>query len=126
MCKDIENSELMVKFLGKVTFKLLTKQVVGCWFFFLLLAFIALPIVFTTSCLLFSCVDTSTKGQLYQKLGKLPYCCTSLARQIKCFLQSAGPQEAVLGHWSSAGSHLLPPRGEERPLLSLGMLFEKQ
>lgn len=65
---------------------------------------------------LVSCFDSSTKGQLYQKLGKLSYCCTSLARQMKCFLQPAGPQEAVLGHWSSAGTVTCCHPGERRDL----------
>lgn len=39
-----------------------------------------------SSLLLVSCFAATTKGQLYQKLSKLPHCSTSLVRQIKHFL----------------------------------------
>lgn len=57
-----------------------------------------------SSLLLVSCFAATTKGQLYQKLSKLPHCSTSLVRQIKHFLSPHSQdcrkqyQDSNIGH----------------------------
>lgn len=117
MCNDSENSEFHGTIPRKSYFKIVDKAGVFfcCWHSFPSLS----------SLHLVSCFDTSAKRQLYQKLGKLPCCCTSLTRQIKCFLQPAGPQEAVLGRWSSLAQSLAATPGRRETFAFIEDAFWK-